>query len=191
MVMLLAVLAVAAAGILGILAIPIDVGINAELAATNKIQVRLGWLFGLVEVNLGGGRPRPRRSPKQRKKHRGRAITFRKVKRVLLAKGLFTAVAQFLRRISGALKVRHFRLHVRFGFDDPADTGMLIAAAAPALWALRNWSEDRFFLEPDFDREVVRADGKVDVRIYPIRIMTASLRFLLSPATLRAALQLL
>jgi hypothetical protein len=100
-------------------------------------------------------------------------------------------VAQFLRRISGALKVRNFRLHVQFGFDDPADTGMLIAAAAPALWALRNWSEDHFFLEPDFEREVVRADGKVNVRISPIRIMTASLMFLLSPATLRAALQLL
>jgi len=63
----------------------------------------------------------------------------------------------------------------------------LLAAAAPAMCIVRKW----FSGGADFDREIVQADGKVDVRIYPIRIIVASVMFLLSPSTLRAAFQLL
>ena len=56
---------------------------------------------------------------------------------VLRTKTGRTAVRQFLRRILLGVKMRDFRLHVRFGFDDPADAGMLLAATAPLIWLLR------------------------------------------------------
>jgi len=55
---------------------------------------------------------------------------------VLVSKSGRTAVRQFLRRLLLAVKMRDFRLHVRFGFDDPADTGMLLPAIAPLIVTL-------------------------------------------------------
>jgi hypothetical protein len=156
-----------------------------------KLSVRLRWLFGLVNVGLSGGTPRQKKSHTERKTRRVRQFTFGRVERALLTRGLFAGIARFLRRILRAVKVRDFRLHVRFGFDDPADTGMLVAAAEPALWVLRTWGAERFFVEPDFDQEIALADGNVDVRIYPLHVITASAMFLLSPPTLRAAKALL
>jgi hypothetical protein len=109
------------------------------------------------------------------------------MKRAVLSKGLFAAAARFLRRLLRAVRIHDFRLCVRFGFDNPADTGMLLAAAAPALAML----QDRLVLVPDFDQEIAQADGNVDVRIYPVRIVIASVMFLLSWPTLKAAKALL
>jgi len=58
---------------------------------------------------------------------------------VLVSKSGRSAVRQFLLRILLAVKMRDFRLHVRFGFDDPADTGMLLPAIAPLIVTLSSF----------------------------------------------------
>ena len=181
------VLVTAAVAILFALSIPVDLAVNVETSEANKIRVRLVWLFGLLNVNLSGRKPRRKRPARERKKAPGQRFAFRRVKRALLTKGVPTAVTRFLRRMLSAVKVLEFRLRVRFGFDDPADTGMLLAAAAPVLSVLRTWGANRLSVEADFDQEITCANGNMKVRIYPTRIVAASAMFLFSPAILRAA----
>jgi hypothetical protein len=180
------VLAVAGAAILVAFSIPIDLAVNVESSAAHRVRVRLVWFFGLLNVNLSGRKPRRKRGAREGKKTPVRSAVFRRVKGALVTKGLLTAVARFLRRTLSAVKLQDFHLRVRFGLDDPADTGMLLAAAAPALGVLRRLTSG-FSAEADFNQEVFQASGNMVVRIYPIRIMGASAIFLLSPATLRAA----
>jgi Protein of unknown function (DUF2953) len=181
------ILAATAVAIFLALSMPVDLVVKVETSAANKVRVRLVWLCGLVNVNLSGRKPHGKRPARERKKFPGRALAFQRVRGALLTKGLPTAVARLLRRIVGAVKIRHFRLHCRFGFNDPADTGILLGVAAPVLCVLQTWGGPQFSAEADFDGEVLQADGNMDVRIYPIRIMGASAMFILSPAALRAA----
>jgi hypothetical protein len=185
--LIVGVLAFAAAGIFLALSIPIDLVVKVETSAANKIHARFVCLFGLLSLNLSDRKPRRKQPARKRQKPHGGRLALGRAGVVLLTKSGRTAVRQFLRRILLAVKMRDFRLHVRFGFDDPADTGMLLAAAAPLIWLLRVWSTDRFSAEAIFEEEILCASGNMDVRIYPAGIIGAVALFILSPAGLRAA----
>lgn len=170
-----------------VLWIPIDVALNVETAATRKVRIRLIWLFGVLTINLPGGKPRREQRRREDRKSRRRRPKAEQLLAVVHTKGLLAAAVRWLRRLRTAVTMRELRLRVRFGFDDPADTGLFFAAIAPVMWLLRASGLDRFSAEADFEEETLSIDGNVDVRIYPAPIIGASAMFLLSPATLRAA----
>jgi hypothetical protein len=183
---LMGVLAAVAVAVVVALFIPVDLAVNVETSAEQKVRVRLVWLWGLLSVNLSSLRPGRKRSA-QEKKAEGPARALRRMQTVLFTKGFPATRARFSRRLRRAVTMRNFRLRVRFGFDDPADTGLLLAATAPVMWLLRTSSTDRFSVEADFEEETFRAAGSIDARICPVRIVGAAATLLLSPPALRAA----
>jgi hypothetical protein len=181
-------LAAAGLTILLLLSIPIEMAVNLQTPAAAKIRVRLIWLFGLVEIRLSRPKPKPGKDArKQTKKLREGASVDPRIFLALRTQGLPAAAGRLMRRLLAAISMRDCALNVRFGLDDPADTGIVLGAAAPAMSLLGAWSGNRFSAEADFNEEILEVNGQMTIRIYPIRIVGASAMFLLSPPVLRAS----
>ena len=87
--------------------------------------------------------------------------------------------ARMLRSIS----VLEGRLHILFGLDDPALTGM-IAGPAYALNACLGYTHLQ--LEPDFTQEVFAVDGRITLESSLARLSGPPLRFIFEPGAARA-----
>ncbi len=90
-------------------------------------------------------------------------------------------------RLVRSFTIRSLRAQGRFGTGDPADTGRLfgrIQTVHPALYATDRVTVD---IEPDFDRRVLVGEGAITLRVTPLRLAWVSMRYALSPTTLRAA----
>jgi hypothetical protein len=86
------------------------------------------------------------------------------------------------RRLAGrmvrTIKIREGWMRVRFGFDDPADTGLIAGAAYalnPPLARLN------LMLEPDFTEAVFGLDGLIALETSLARLSGPPLRFLFEP----------
>jgi len=183
-------LAAAGMAVVLLLSIPVDVAVNLETAATDKLRFRLIWLFGLLDIRLASAKHKPGDSQskeKENKKVRTNRRVIRQMSLVLRTHGLRAAFVRLIRRLVAAVTVRDFSLRMVFGFDDPAETGLLLAVAAPAMALMKSWVGESVSAEADFDNEIFCANGNLRVRIYPLRVAGASAMFLLSPPALRAA----
>lgn len=178
-------LAVTVLTVLLLLSIPLDMAVDLRTAAPDKIRFRLIWLFGLLDLKLAGAAEEGRRNGKRKVRANWHGKRWFCALRI---RGLTHSVLRLMRRLLAAFLVRDFNLSVRFGFDDPADTGLLLALAAPALSLLDSWSRNRFSALADFNEEVLCAEGNMSIRIYPLRVVVPSILFLLSPPVLRAAM---
>jgi hypothetical protein len=91
------------------------------------------------------------------------------------------------RRLAGrmvrTIQIRQGWMHVRFGFDDPAQTG-LIAGAAYALNP--QLARINLTLEPDFTEAVFGLNGVIALETSLARLYGPPLRFLFEPGAARA-----
>lgn len=170
--------------LLALLAIPVDLEVFLHRRPGHQEDsFTLVWLFGAVKipVPLWG---RIKRKPRKLTQHdRGGAHRALAILQTEMPWGrLLVLVRALLRRT----RVRDLRLAVRFGLDDPADTGRLWAWAGPLAAALALPPVARLAIEPDFASEIFEIDGQARVCIIPIQWLSAILVFLLSPQTLRA-----
>ncbi len=107
--------------------------------------------------------------------------------RVLKTKGFIRSVLRFIRDMARC--VRFVSLHVagRFGLDNPFDTGRLWGTFCAFTGFLHGVERVRLRVEPDFDEAVFEFDGRGEIRIIPVTLFVPFIRFVLAPATLRAA----
>src|SRR5688572_4742971 len=132
-------LAVAAAGLValfGVLAVPVVFVIDAERAAAVTTTWRLRWLYGLVNVESTRRRPPPHPEPTRadeatpaprRKRMRG----LRMVIAVLRTRGLPGRFGRLALAFGRKVRFEDVLLRVSFGFDDPADTGIVYGLLSP------------------------------------------------------------
>lgn len=85
--------------------------------------------------------------------------------------------------------VRFVSLHVagRFGLDNPCDTGRLWGTFCAFTGFLHGTERVRLRVEPDFEEAVFELDSRGEIRIVPVTLFFPFIRFVLAPATLRAA----
>jgi hypothetical protein len=186
----LSALAVLAALLLLLLAVPVDLAFRCRGIEDLDAQLRLGWLFGLVRLELrwprpGRRRPRRRRKPapapaKQPRSRRSRGLA-------LLRQDAFRRrLWRLLRDLLRALRVHDLALHLRLGLGDPADTGRLWAVIGPLgawLQARRNVQLD---IEPEFVDAVLEFDARGRLRLIPLQTLALALAFALSPPSIQA-----
>ena len=195
MLQLAAVLASLVLFVVALLAIPVSLVVDIERTAWFQTRLRLRWLFGLVDVEMG--RQRERGSPpgrpsnkaeqsrhvatRSRPRGRGPAIAMALVR----TEGLIARVLLLLQDLAVRFSFQDIYLRVDFGLDDPADTGRLYGTLAPVMFAaeaggcdVRCW--------PNFQEPSLRGSCGGRIQARPISVLGVVIRFLGSPAILRA-----
>lgn len=160
----------------GLLAIPLELSLSYRSATDRRPRTELVWLFGALRYELrpgpDGGRSRP-------------APSLRRL-RELWDEGLGERLGELLRVLRRVVELHDLSAHARIGTGDPAETGMLIGVIQPLravlLAAFPSADVD---VEPDFVQATLQVDARGVVAIVPLTTLPPTLRFLLSPVTLR------
>lgn len=188
----LAVLAALLGLLVLLLAVPLELAFRCEGLEAFRGEVALGWLFGLVRLRTRLPRPGPSRAaalaPGKRKKRRerNRQAPHGNVMAVLRDAAFRRRVVRLLKDMFAALRVQPFRLYVRLGLGDPADTGRLWAILGPLNALAQNVRNAQLRLEPDFSEPELRFNAEGRLKIVPLRHLALVIAFALSPASLRA-----
>ncbi len=182
MAIFLAALAALVALGLALLAVPVELAFRLAGRPVPAGQVTVGWLFGLVTlpVQIGAGRAqRGRRTAPAGKPRRGLPLAALWRRRAFRRRAL-----RFVRELLGTLRVRQLRLRLRWGLDDPADTGRLWAAVGPLLLMLP-WRGADVRVQPEFGQSVFDWEAQGRLRLVPLRPLLLALGFVLAPVSLR------
>jgi hypothetical protein len=147
---------------------PLDISMSIDTDSSREPSLRLAWLFGFFRFQ-------PRKRPRGPQKP-DMSSAFR----ILRVKGMGRGVAKLLRTILRRLEVRDFEAELTIGLDDPADTGMLIGVLTPAGIALSQLTGRPFTIRPSFGGAVFEGRGAITVRVFPVRVLPATVRFLYS-----------
>lgn len=93
------------------------------------------------------------------------------------AKRLVKAGFRLAGDILSLVRLRAFEFDVKFGCEDPADTGQLFGAMAPLLYGTQGLECAHIHVEPVFGRKVLTGRATVEVAIVPIALLLPTLRF--------------
>ena len=172
-----------------ILCVPIDMSFHMEVYGRPKFKMRLVWLFGLVNKELGRKKREPDENEKvtegkpRRTKWRIKART---ILQIIKTKDLLRHLGSLLRDIISRLKIKDFSANFRVGLDDPADTGILFATIGAATSLINPYWHHQIRVEPSFEDEVVfEGDSCGTIRLSPIQLAPPLMRFVFSLSTIR------
>ncbi len=122
------------------------------------------------------------RHRKRTTKRRSQSKAFALLRNADLRRRLVKLVRGLLR----AIKIKTLDLHLRLGLDDPADTGRLWGILGPLNSQLAGIRTANIRIEPDFAAEVFSLHSQGRITVVPLRVLSISLFFLLSPQMIRA-----
>jgi hypothetical protein len=165
------------------LCIPIEFKLSARINENPSCNVRIFWLFGLVnqelrrkETNKKKDSPQ-KKEPKTEGKSRVNASFFYAI---IKTRGLCKQLRLLMKRVIKSLKIKKLLLHLNLGFEDPSDTALLYALTGPVNYLLNNPPYD-IRINPIFDGDLYfDANLDVMVRIIPVFPMMGFLGFVFS-----------
>ena len=169
------------------LSVPVDLMFDFRTSGDRKAVLRAEWLFGLVGKSLlprkKPGKPRKAKKPGKGKKRDLRS--FLSYVALVRTRGVVPGFFRLARRMVGSLHFLQINADLRFGLDDPADTGMVYGALWPVLVLPVMSSSTTLRMEPVFDSPTFEAAFQGKVRVFPAEMVANVLRFVFSPAGLR------
>lgn len=180
----LAVAAALAALVLVLLAVPLAVAFHFEGPGEPGGQLRIGWLFGLARfrVPLSGISARPAKEREKPAKRRDGSAAFAVLRQAAFRQRVYRLVRDVIR----AAHLRDFRLRLRVGLGDPADTGRLWALAGPVNAAAQNLRDAEVVIEPEFRGPTLEFETSGRLLLVPLQFLAIAIGFALSPASIRA-----
>jgi hypothetical protein len=181
--------AVFLACVIALLAIPVDVKFSVRWHERFSARVMIAWMFGLVRLPMPSTTGKPSRQEPSPKTRKGKPLYkgSRSMVTMLRSEGFWPRLLRFASDILNVMQVRIFRLRVRLGLKDPADTGQIWSFVGPLTAILAEARGTDIAIEPDFERAFLSVDGNAELRVIPIRVLVVVIPFIGSPATLRAA----
>ncbi len=169
-----------------ILSVPFDLSFSLERNERFQSRVRIGWLFGLVGKDLGGGEngnePKEEK-PKEQGRRRKRSL--RRFLAAIRTRGLPGHSLRFARRMLRAIRVRELNVSLQVGLGNPAETGQLLGLVSPVTACVGAIPGVQMSVEPDFYEETLRGYCNGSVRIFPIRMVPPMVLFALSLTSFR------
>lgn len=169
---------VASAMILIMALMPIDAKILVDSGNGFRLTVSIRYVFGLVPIwTFVFGKDDPNKTEKAfLSQLKGWALgTEFKASR--------SHIVGFLRSFLRISRISDLNFSLRFGFDDPAETGIVCGW----LWAFVSMMppmvQGVVRVEPDFQRKVFECRGLAAVRIIPLFMVILIIIYLFRPAT--------
>lgn len=148
-----------------ILCTPLRLHVWFNSGAASAIRVRIGLFGGLVPIPVTPGagpkKPKKDKAKKKKKKKRGSGPNIPR---------LIRAGPRLISGLLHTIKIEKLRATVGFGFDNPADTGMVYGMLTPIERAI-NGHKTRIALHPDFDRAKLDGTGEFAARFTPVTIL--------------------
>ncbi len=169
-----------------LLSIPADFAFQFEREADCKSRLRVEWLFGLVGMDVRPKRKPERPEKKEKKREKEKKRKTRVAAALVKNRNIVQKSLAFARDIFRLLKIRDFTLHLRIGFYDPADTGLLFAALGPFLVFTKSAFSSDIQIQPDFNQETLQYQCRGYIRVFPIQVVATTIPFILSPTVLRS-----
>ena len=187
--------------VLFILLIPVTISFSIVRRESCSATITIGWLYGLLRFTPSvtgrrDDRRRPKRpaSPRTEPEEAPRKAppkaprsTAKRFIRLLKSRGFVRGVLKLLHGLTGCVRIVSLHVAGRIGLDDPCDTGRLWGSICAFLGFLHGSKRVRFQVEPEFNEAVFELDGRGEIRFIPFSLFLPAARFVLSPATLRAA----
>ena len=159
--------------LLAALALPVRVECRASVGEVLHYRVGLRTLGGLgPRVALADSdKPSRKKAKPKEKKFRKDKSKRREAARIL------PAAMRLVNDIFGRLHVEKLALDVRFGADDPADTGQIYGSIAPVIYGTAGCRSLQLNVRPVFDGAVFDGHAALDVRFTPLRLIPPFVRF--------------
>ncbi len=163
-----------------LLTVPVDLAFNVDRDVATHSRVRVRWMFNLIGKDIKREKKPEKEKPGKKKRRIKPFIA------MLRARGFLRRLLRFVRDVFRIARVREFKLDLRIGLSDPAETGMLFGVIAPVLVQSRIFTPLDIQILPDFEQTGLQGYVKGDVRIFPIQLIFIGTLFAFSPATIRA-----
>ena len=173
---------------LAALCVPLDISLSFNTKRSEKLSLRVTWLFGFLRVRQFefGKKPAKPQGKKEKKTEGVQKRDLRLVLQILRVKGMGSAIARLAHRIFLRLEILDLRGELIIGLDDPADTGILMAILVPACIILTTLSGKFFMVRPSFGGMLLDGNGEAIVRLFPIWPCLSVARFTFSMPALTA-----
>ncbi len=172
-----------------ILCVPLDIAFRVDTHGKPKLRMTLTWFFGLVSKEM----IKEKKSEPKEKMAEVKRLAEKKRKRVgvilkmLRTKGLARRFLRLLKDVLSCSEITDFIVDLKVGLGDPAETGLLFGLVGPVTLFVRRSSRRQIIVQPVFDGEpVFECYSYVGVRLWPIRLVFPSARFVLSLGALKA-----
>ena len=187
--------------VLLLFAIPVTVSFSVVRREAFSGRITIGWLFGLLQFTPS----KPRSTGRTKKKRRPAAdraqpddspgktpsvaprSAAKRFTALLKSKGFMRTVLKCTHGMATRVRFVSLRIAGRFGLENPYDTGRLWGYICAFTGFLHGADRVRFLVEPEFDEAILEFDGEGELRVVPVTLFWPAARFVLSPATLRAA----
>jgi len=168
-----------------VLSVPVDLAIDVDTTRERRSIFRIGWLWGVVGKDIKRREKKkppkkPKKKPAKKKKSR-----LKPVMALLRAEGVLEGITKLIRRIITGIKIKNLNVYVRFGLDDPADTGILYSLYWQTLAGVILSRVIKIRVEPVFEETVYTLILTGNTRLYPAQMIGCVLSFLFSPAGFR------
>ncbi len=172
-----------------LLSVPLDLKFTWDSRHTPSSQFRLEGIFGAFKKDIHRAKVKSGRKKGRIREKPGLGEELYHIRdfiEIIKIKGLVKQTLCLARNGLSQLKIEHFSGNIRFGLDDPSDTGFifgLINSIKPFI----NYYADNFSVHPIFNNDTVVFEGNLQgtVRVQPIRLIMPLARFIFSPAAIK------
>ena len=177
--------------LVALMAVPVALVVEAEREDALKVRWRMRWLHGLVDVGTSPRQPAPPTSERSEPAKPARTSETRRWRRarmgiaVLRTRGLVRRAQRTAFTLFRRIRVRELQARAAFGFDDPADTGMVYGCLSPFL-VMADARGLRVECRPMFLEFGLRGVLRATVAVRPLAVIGTLVGFVLSRPALRA-----
>jgi hypothetical protein len=119
---------------------------------------------------------RPTKRKSQPKKERKRKKTKHGPSRSYDPRKIFHAVLQLMSEFAGKFHVEKIALDIRYGLEDPAETGQIFGALVPFIYGTHQSQQFNLNIEPVFDHIEFSGRAALDVSLTPARLIPPLVR---------------
>lgn len=173
--------------LVAVLAIPVVLSFQISRQQDFRGNIRLQWLFGIVQVNIPLLQPKATEAAKAEvskpKKKTPKPSSGKGTKPIAVIRNrkFRRRMFQFFRDFWRAVHKEEIRLHIRVGLGDPADTGQLWAILGPLAGVLTNIQEARIDIQPEFIDSCFELESSGNIRLVPLQMLFLVLGLMMSP----------
>lgn len=175
--------------VIGVLAVPLRVTVDAEYRDGLTTRWRLGWLWWLVDVGPGRAARDGEEDARVVSPASGHTRRSRRVARMSMAvvrtPGLLQRIGRLLADLSRCATIERLQLRVAFGLDNPADTGVMYGLLSPLVIGARVNGLD-VDCQPLFGSTALHGRGGATLRLRPLMLMATVAAFAFSRPVIRA-----
>jgi len=176
-----------------ILFVPIGLAIEYDNQQKPTTKLFLVWLLGFVKIKLSDSKKTIIKSKKisiEKSKHKKSVkkdqFNYQKIIRIILNPELMKQIVKMLWELRLGLRMPYMQVNVKFGLENPADTGYVYGLTSGLTSVLPRGKNHYLVIHPHFDEELLQIKLKtyLEVRLYII--LFAIFKFVVSKELWRA-----